>query len=73
VRDTGLTDLLARASREVDNDKQHFAPKRALTSNAYSLSRSMNPIWLAATRAASDLVTRRLVKGHMVMSVVQYN
>jgi hypothetical protein len=36
VRDTWLTDLLARASREVDNEEQDFAPKRALTRNAYS-------------------------------------
>jgi hypothetical protein len=39
VRDTWLTELLARASREVDNDQQHFAPKPALTSDAYSPSR----------------------------------
>jgi hypothetical protein len=30
VRDTWLTELLARASREVDNDEQDFASKRAL-------------------------------------------
>jgi hypothetical protein len=30
VRDTWLTELLARASREVDNDQQDFTPKRAL-------------------------------------------
>jgi hypothetical protein len=36
VRDTWLTDLLARASREVDNEEQDFAPKRALMRDAYS-------------------------------------
>jgi hypothetical protein len=30
VRDTWLTELLARASREVDNDVQDFTPKGAL-------------------------------------------
>jgi hypothetical protein len=30
VRDTWLTELLARASREVDNEEQDFTPKRAL-------------------------------------------
>jgi hypothetical protein len=30
VRDTWLTELLARASREVDNKEQDFTPKRAL-------------------------------------------
>jgi hypothetical protein len=30
VRDTWLTELLARASREVDNDEQDFTPKRAM-------------------------------------------
>jgi hypothetical protein len=30
VRDTWLTELLARASREVDNEEQDFTPKRIL-------------------------------------------
>jgi hypothetical protein len=30
VRDTWLTELLARASREVDDEEQDFTPKRAL-------------------------------------------
>ncbi len=30
VRDTWLTELLARASREIDNEERDFTPKRAL-------------------------------------------
>jgi hypothetical protein len=35
ARDTWLTDLLERASREEDEDYQDFTPKRALNRNVY--------------------------------------